>query len=290
VLHREIEIPDNDYQIKASLKIPDNENSKTGIILVHGVIVNRHSLSRKTYSLGEYLCKELEAYVITPDLLGETIYKKQPNFKDSSKIINITIDYLSEEYDLDALMGFAHSQGCYYIVQSIQSNNRLKSIVNFGAPTKEAEKISKTTLMISLMKYISFIKSSINMKKFTNYIYDEETCNYLYNVMMKNERFGHINYDFNLDLKIYKDYSNIFDEYINLIKKWGKPTLLLFGTRDTLVDNTRNYYYDGYQEDNITVKHLPECSHITPCMESVHQLSKLSPVIQFFKKLKHVHR
>ena len=101
--------------------------------------------------------------------------------------------------------------------------------------------------------------------------------------MIKNERFGYMNYDFNIDLQMFMDVFNIIDEYINLIKKWGKPTLLLFGTLDTLVDITRSHYYDGYVDENITIKHIPECSHVTPCMESVNQLSKLYPIIQFYK-------
>ena len=286
MLHEELDIHDTKYQIKASLKIPDNENSKTGIILVHGIIINRHSLSRGTYSLAEYLCKELEAYIITPDLLGETIYKNPTKFKDYSEIINITADYLTEKYGIDELMGFSHSMGSYSLAQSVHSNNKFKSIVNFGSPIKEVDKISKITFIKSLIKYISFIKPSINMKIVTNYIFDKETCNYLHDVMMKNERFGYMKYDFNIDLKMCMDVFNIIDEHINLIKKWGKPTLLIFGTLDTLVDITRSHYYDGYVDENITIKHIPECSHVTPCMESVNQLSKLYPIIQFYKMSK----
>ncbi len=133
------------------------------------------------------------------------------------------------------------------------------------------------------MYQIKGIKPSINVKKLFKYVYDEETCNYLLNVMIKNERFGYMNYNYDFDLKIIIDLLDTSNEYINLIKKWGKPALLLYGNQDTLNDKTRSYYYDGYVDDNITVKHIPELSHITPCVESPHQLSKLYPVIQFYK-------
>ena len=74
-MHEEIEIFDKKYQIKANIKIPANKKSKRGIILAHGGIINRQSLIRKKYSFGEYLCDELDAYVIVPDFQGETIHK-----------------------------------------------------------------------------------------------------------------------------------------------------------------------------------------------------------------------
>ena len=51
MLHREITIDHPKYMIKASLKIPNNPDSKKGIILAHGAIINRQSLIRTTYSL-----------------------------------------------------------------------------------------------------------------------------------------------------------------------------------------------------------------------------------------------
>jgi pimeloyl-ACP methyl ester carboxylesterase len=283
VLHREIEISGNDYQIKASLIIPDNKDSKIGVVLAHGGIVNRKSLLRAKYCFGEYLCKELGAYIIAPDFLEITLHKKTSNFSDNSEILNISTDYLTEKYGVDKLMGFAHSMGCYSLVQSLQSNDRIKSIVNFGGPIKEVEKISKIIFIKSLIKYVSYIKPSVNVKRFTSYIFDEETCDYLINVMLMDKNYGYQHYNFDGDLKMCRDILIFIDEYINLIKKWGKPALLLFGTHDTLVDNTRSYYYDGYVDNNVTVKHIPDCSHVTPCMESVHQLSKLNSVIKFYK-------
>ena len=196
MLHKEIDISEPNIQIKASLQIPDNTNSKTGIILAHGGIGNRHSLSRPTLSFSEYLCKELDAYVITPDFLGETIHKKTSTFSDYSEIINNTTDYLVKKYDLDMIMGFGHSMGCYVLAKSLQSNNRLTSIVNYGGPIKELEKQGKNSFIKSLVNQLVSFKRGVNVKNIAKYVFDEETSNYLFNVMMKDNKFGYMYYDF----------------------------------------------------------------------------------------------
>ncbi|MHA2394527.1 MAG: hypothetical protein ACXAEX_21565, partial [Promethearchaeota archaeon] len=106
-----IEIFDKKYQIKASVKVPDNQNSKVGIILAHGTIINRQSLVRKKYSFGEYLSDELDAYVIAPDLQGETIHKHGTRYSNFNEILNISLKHFVENYNLEKVMGFGHSMG-----------------------------------------------------------------------------------------------------------------------------------------------------------------------------------
>ena len=130
--YKELDISTKKYQIKANLKIPTNKKSRLGIILAHGGIINRQSLIRKKNSFGDYLSEELDAYVIAPDFLGETIHKNDKSYHNFSDIINITTKYLVESYDLDNVMGFGHSLGCFSLANSLSKNKYLKSNQLFG--------------------------------------------------------------------------------------------------------------------------------------------------------------
>ena len=103
MLHEEVEITAKNYDIKASIKIPTNTDSKFGIVLTHGGITNRKSLLRTKHSFGEYLCDILDAYVIAPDYLGETVHKKEISFDNYSEILNISTKYLIDQYHLDEI-------------------------------------------------------------------------------------------------------------------------------------------------------------------------------------------
>ena len=41
---------------------------------------------------------------------------------------------------------------------------------------------------------------------------------------------------------------------------------------------------DGFIDKNITVNHIQDASHVTPCMDTESNISKLKPIIKFYKK------
>jgi len=74
----------------------------------HGGIVNRNSLSRSTLSLAEYFSRRLNAYVLTPDLLGETIYDRDTiEYSDGVNLLSTCIDYLADEMGVDRILDSA---------------------------------------------------------------------------------------------------------------------------------------------------------------------------------------
>jgi hypothetical protein len=284
MLHEELEIHEKNYIIKASIKIPKNIDSKFGIVLSHGGIVNRKSLLRTKHSFGEYLCDILDAYVIAPDFLGETVHKNKVGFESYSDILNISTNYLVDQYNLKEIMGFGHSMGCYALVNAIQKNNLIGSIVNYGGPIKEIENKRQKKFLQYLLNYLTTYNYGINLRNLVKYVFDDETCNYLHEVMLTDEEYGYKNYDFRFESYILKDVLKIVEQYIEIIKKWGKPTLLLFGSKDTLTKKTCDIYENNYSEKNLIIKHVSDASHITPCMESIFELSKLKPAISFYIK------
>ncbi len=284
MLHEEIEISDKKYQIKANIKIPANKKSKVGVILAHGGIINRQSLVRKKYSFGEYLCDELDAYVIAPDFQGETIHKHGIKYSNFSEILNITTNYFVEKYNLENVMGFGHSLGCYVLAEALPNNEFLGSIVNYGGPIRELVGKRQNSFIDYLVRYLSTYDYGINIRQLVKYIFDKETCRYLEDVMLKDEGYCYDNYIFDFDSNILMYIKGIIDVYFNLIKEWGNPALLLFGTEDGVTKRTLNFYPDKFVVDNILFKHIRGASHVTPCMDSMVQLSKLQPVVSFYKR------
>ena len=288
MFHEEIEITDKNYQIKASLKIPKNKKSKTGIILAHGGIINRQSLLRKTYSFGEYLCDELGAYVIAPDFLFPTVHKHGERFSNYSEILTLSSNYLIETYNLENIMGFGHSLGSFILAKSVSANKYLDSIVTYGGPFKEFQGSRQNSFSDYLIKYLSSYGYSVNTRHLLKHIFDQETCRYLENVMLKDDEYRSDNYVFEFNSKMFQVIKELSDEYLILIKKWSKPALLLFGTQDGVTKKTLKYYPNGATEDNITINHIHDASHVTPCMNDKSQLSKLHPIITFFKQFNNI--
>ncbi len=103
---KEVSISDSRFGIKADVKIPSNTESRRGIVLVHGAILNRKSLSRGTMSLAGYLCDKLNVYVLTPDFLGDTIYSKPKSFSRYCEVIDHSVNYFCDRYGLEDVMGF----------------------------------------------------------------------------------------------------------------------------------------------------------------------------------------
>lgn len=285
MFHEEIGISSKKYDIKASIKIPSNDSSSIGVILSHGGVINRHSLVRKGYSFGEYLCEELGAYVIAPDFLGETVHKQEINFRNFSEILNITTKYFVEKYSLSRIMGFGHSIGSLILIQALKENNYLESIVNYGSPIKEYSGKRQTRFIEYLINYISTYDYSINIRHLLKYIFDEETCIYLENVMLVDEKYNGENYNFNFESNMIKDMLASIYTSINHIKDWNKPTLFIFGSKDGVTKNTIKHYKHGVIDGNIRFHHIPDASHVTPCMDTKLQLSKLSPTISFYRKI-----
>jgi hypothetical protein len=284
MFHEEVEIPVKNYIIKASIKIPTNSNSKNAVVLAHGGLINRKSLVRTKHSLGEYLCDILDAYIIAPDFLGETVHKKSISFDNYSEILNISTKYIVEQYNIDEVMGFGHSMGCYIMVNALQNNSLIGSIVNYGGPIKELENKRQKNFLQYLINYLTRYDYGINIRNLVPYIFDEETSRYLIEVMLKDEDYGFENYNFKFESNIFRDLINIIEEYIELIKNWGKPALLLFGSKDNLTKKTCSFYEDNSVDDNIKIKYVQGASHITPCMKTVFELSKLSSAISFYAK------
>jgi pimeloyl-ACP methyl ester carboxylesterase len=282
--HEETEIATKDYVIKADIKIPSNTDSKIGIVLAHGSIINRKSLLRTKHCFGEYLCNELGAYIIAPDFLGETVHKNNISFNNYTEILNISTKYLVEKHHLTEVMGFGHSMGCYVLANALSMNPYMGSIVNYGGPIKEIENQRKKNFLQYLITYLTKYDYGVNLRNLVKYVFDKETSRYLIEVMLKDKDYGCEYYDFNFDSQIVKDFVKIIEQYFDSLQKWGKPVLLLFGSNDTLTKKTCNYYKDNFKLDNITIKHLHGASHVTPCMESLLNLSKLNPALTFYRK------
>lgn len=284
--HEEIEILDKNFHIKASIKIPEDKTSVTGIILVHGAIINRQSLIRVDYSLAEYLCRELNAFVIVPDLQGETTHRKDISFQSFSDIVKITTKHFAETYDLENITGFGHSMGCFVLAQYIKKHDMMNKIVNYGGPIRELEITRQRSFLDYLVRYLSEYDYSLNIRNLMRYIFDKETCDYLDDVMLKEAAYCSENYNYVFESSMFLDFKNIVDEYTEIIKRWDKPALLLFGTEDGVTKKTLNHYADNTIDDNLIFKHIRGASHITPCMNSRYQLSKFEPAVKFMKNKK----
>ena len=285
MLHQDIDIPSDKYRIKASIKIPLNKKLKLGIVLAHGGIINRQSLIRKKYSFGEYLSKKLDAYVIAPDFLGDTIHKNSPSYKNFSEILNISTKYLVETYELNNVMGFGHSLGSFILANSLETNNYINSIVTYGGPIRELYGTRQNTFISYLINYFTTYSYSINIRKMIRHIFDEETCVYLENVMLKDDEYCPNNYVFDFDFAMFKYFKEMVDNYLESIKRWDKPALLLFGSNDGVTKKTLNYYKHKKLYPNIQIMEISNACHVTPCMDSRYQLSKLQPVVDFFKSV-----
>jgi hypothetical protein len=280
----DLELSDPKYLIKASIKIPENHNSRKGIILAHGAIINRQSLIRKENSFADYLCKELNSYVIVPDLQGDTIHKHGKTFDNYVEIFNITSKYFVEKYELETLCGFGHSLGGSIVLKSIELNKMLDGIATYGSFNGELNS-RQMSLFKYFVNYMSKYNYSINLKNLINYIFDEESLRYFKNIMLNEESYRGDNYVFDFDVSIFKNMIQIVEGYINKLEKWDKPALFLFGTEDKLTKTFFKNIKHNTIKNNIIYKHAKNASHVTPCMNINFQLQKLSSIVTFFKKI-----
>lgn len=282
---RELLISSPNYDIVADLKIPDDWKSRRGIVLVHGAIINRKSLSRKSQSLANYLCKSLNAYVITPDYLGETRHRNTVRFDRFGDIIDLSVDFLCDEYDVDDVMGFGHSMGSFVLADAIHLNDKISHIATYGGPTEHLLRNREKGFLNYLLGYLYSFDYKVDMRNMLHLIFDKETVRFLNEVMMRDPEFGHEYYDFNLDPDIIQDAVAILSGYFDKLRAWGKPTMIMMGTEDTLVKKSMKALPDGYLDGNILVKHVKHASHVTPCMDSLANLKKLDAILLFHRSI-----
>ena len=285
---RELRISSPDYEIVADLKIPDDTKSRRGIVLVHGAIINRKSLSREFQCMANYLCKSLNAYVIIPDYQGETIHRNDVQLKKFAEIIDISVDYLCDEYGVEDVMGFGHSMGSYILVDAVLLNEKISHVVTYGSPTEHLLRSSEKGFINYLLSYLYSFDYKVDLRNLLHYVFDKETLRFLNDVMMKAPEFGYEHYDFNLNPEIIQDAVTILSEYTKKLKDWGKPSLMMFGTNDILVQKSRKALPDGHLDENILVKHIKNASHVTPCMNTHVDLRKLDALLLFHKNVQKV--
>ncbi len=117
------------------------------------------------------------------------------------------------------------------------------------------------------------------------YVFDGETSRYLKDIMMVEPEYSGHNYDFNLDTNLVQDVVEYLGRYLDDLKDWGKPAMLLYGANDSFVTNSIKHIPDGHRMGNILVKHIKGASHVTPCMDSLVNMKKLDPMLLFHRNV-----
>jgi pimeloyl-ACP methyl ester carboxylesterase len=282
---QEVIIPDSRYKIAADLKIPKNKGSTRGVVLVHGAIINRKSLSRDTLSLAGYLSDMLNAYVITPDYLGETVYRDPRTFNCFSEVVDRAVRYLCDKYGVDDVLGFGHSMGSHVVAKAANLNDIISHLVTYGGPTEHVLKNRHRSFINYLTNYLYSFDYSVDLRNLLHLLFDKETTRYLRNVMMVDPEYKCETYDYNLDPDWVQDAVDYLGLYLEELREWGKPALILYGENDSLVAKSMKALPDGHRMDNILVKHVKGASHVTPCMDSLVNLKKLDHVVLFHKNM-----
>ena len=282
--HKELFICGHRSNIKADLKIPDNPLN-VGIIMSHGGIVNRNSLSRSTLSLAEYFSRRLNAYVLTPDLLGETIYDRDTiEYSDGVNLLSTCIDYLADEMGVDRILGFGHSMGCTLLADAAYYNPKMLAISTYGGPLSFERYWKLLNPLGKVMNKLEGHLSEISLKKLM-WIFDEETVSYYYNVMTKKKEYGSNHYNFDYPYQYMMGFFRSFVNYTRELERWSKPSLVLYGKKDSFVRFSRFLFPDGYRDKKVLVKHIDNGCHVTPCREEPLEILKMEPVIPFFQQI-----
>lgn len=282
--HAEITIDEGVYEIRADLKSPVN-GGDLGVILAHGGIVNRKSLSRTGFCMAEYLCRELGAYVLTPDMMGETRVHKSGglSFEDSVNILGISIDYLSDVLGVERIVGFGHSLGSHILANAVGSCRKVVAASTYGGPTAPGNMGRYLKYMSGILK-VGFLR---NMKVAVNdfsKLFDEETREYFFNVMMKRDEYGGNYYNLEYELSYLLDSIDFLINYIDRLSSWGRPVLVSFGENDSVVRASRQRFGDTEKMGNIEFRVIPGGCHITPCREEPVEVSKLRPIRDFLER------
>jgi pimeloyl-ACP methyl ester carboxylesterase len=282
--HAEITIDEGVYEIKADLKSPVNDSDR-GVILAHGGIVNRKSLSRTGSCMAEYLCRELDAYVLTPDLMGETRVRKSggSSFEDSVNVLGISIDYLSDVLGVERIVGFGHSLGSYVLANAVESSRKVVAASTYGGPTAPGNMGRYLKYMGGILK-VGFLRHrTVSVDEFSK-LFDEETREYFYNVMMKRDEYGGDHYSLEYEFSFLLDSIDFLISYIDRFSTWGRPVLVSFGENDSVVRASRQRYGDTERMGNVEFRVIPDACHITPCREEPVEISKLKTIRDFLER------
>ena len=284
MLHREIDICGRRWNIRADLKAVDRP-SDVGVVLVHGGIVNRNSLSRESFSMAEYLSRKLNAVVLTPDYLGETTYDRDPaEYGDAVSISNTCVDYLTDEMGVETVLGFGHSMGCSILADVANMNPKIAGISTYGAPIFFERYFRFANLLRVVLKNTDKIIETISMRRWM-WVFDRETLAYYYDVMQRNPQYGATHYTYEYPSSFLMGFFNALINCRRELERWTKPSLMLYGKKDSLVSVSKLLYPNGWSNKNIHVRHIEDCCHVTPCREEPHELQKLEQIIPFFKQI-----
>jgi len=282
--HAEITIEEGAYEIRADLKSPSN-GSDRGVILAHGGIVNRKSLSRTGFCLAEYLGRELDAHVLTPDMTGETRVHRSGglSLEDSVNILGISIDYLSDVLGVERMVGFGHSLGSHVLANVVESRGEVVAASTYGGPTAPGNTGRYMNYMSKLLN-VGFLRHlTLSVDEFSKF-FDEETREYFYNVMMKRDDYGRAHYDVEYEFGYLMDSMDFFNAYIERFSNWGRPVMVSFGENDSVVRSSRKRYGDRERMGNVEFRIIQGGCHITPCREEPDEVSKLKPIRDFLER------
>ena len=87
--------------------------------------------------------------------------------------------------------------------------------------------------------------SEISLKKLM-WIFDEETVSYYYNVMTKKKEYGSNHYNFDYPYHYMLGFFRSFVNYTKELERWSKPSLVLYGKKDSFVRFSRFLFPDGF--------------------------------------------
>ena len=284
MLHSEITLEEGAYEVRADLKSPLN-GSEWGVILAHGGIVNRKSLSRTGFCFAEYLCRELDAHVLTPDLAGETRVHKseEPSLEDSVDILEIGIDYLSDVIGVDRIVGFGHSLGSHILANAAESSGKVVAASTYGGPSAPGSTGRYLNYMSKLLN-VDFLRHlTLSVDDFSKF-FDEETREYFYDVMMRRDDYGGSHYALEYEFGYLMDSMDFFNAYIERFSNWGRPVMVSFGENDSVVRSSRKRYGDRERMGNVEFRIIQGGCHITPCREEPDEVSKLKPIRDFLER------
>ena len=284
MLHAEITLEEGIYEVRADLKSPV-KGSDRGVILAHGGIVNRKSLSRTGFCFAEYLCRELDAHVLTPDLSGETRVHRSdgPRLEDSVDILEMGIDHLSQELGVERIVGFGHSLGSHVLANAAESRGEIVAASTYGGPSVPRSTGRYLNYMGKLLN-VGFMRHlTISVDDFSKF-FEEETREYFYDVMMRRDDYGGSNYTIEYELGYIMGSVDFFSGYIDRFSSWGKPALVSHGDCDSLVRPSMQRYGDGERMGNVEFRVIPGGCHITPCREEPDEVSKLKPIRDFLER------
>jgi pimeloyl-ACP methyl ester carboxylesterase len=282
--HAEITIDEGVYEIKADLKSPVNGDDR-GVILAHGGIVNRKSLSRTGFCLAEYLCRELDAHVLTPDLMGETTVHRSDglSLEDSVNVLRISINHLSDVLGVERIVGFGHSLGSHVLAHAVESSGEVLAASTYGGPAVSGYMGRYMNYMSKLLN-VGFLRHlTLSVDEFSNF-FDDETREYFYDVMMNRDEYGGAHYVNEYKISYIMDSMDFFNGYIDRFSEWGRPVMVSFGENDSVVRSSRKRYGDTEKKGNVEFRVIQGGCHITPCREEPDEVSKLRPIRDFLER------